>query len=153
MPTLRRWHADPRYMEHLGGATDDPASTDQALARWNAHWDAHGFGLLAGELRETGALVVRGGPQFHRAWPAEPEVGWAVEPELWGRGLATELGTAALAWTFGDLGFRAAVSITTEENAASRRVMEKLGFAFVTAVTDERSGVNVWVHRQEAPLD
>jgi len=141
-------------MEHLGGGpTDDPADTDRALARWNEHWQAHGFGLLAGELRETGALVARGGPQFHRVWPADPELGWAVEPALWGLGLATELGAAALGWTFGRLGFRAAVSITTETNHASRRVIEKLGFTLLTRIDDEASGRNLWVHRQEAPLD
>jgi RimJ/RimL family protein N-acetyltransferase len=151
---LRRWHADVRSMEHLGGGpTDDPADTERALARWNAHWDEHGFGLLAGELRQTGALVSRGGPQYHRVWPADPELGWAVEPALWGRGLATELGAAALAWTFGPLGFRAAVSVTTEANHPSRRVIEKLGFELLTTIADERSGRELWVYRQEAPLD
>ena len=55
--------------------------TDAALGRWTAHWERHGFGLLAVEHRGTGALVARGGPQFHRVWPDDPEVGWAVDPD------------------------------------------------------------------------
>jgi RimJ/RimL family protein N-acetyltransferase len=141
-------------MEHLGGEpTDDPADTDAALARWSAHWDTHGFGLLAAEHRETGALVGRGGPQFHRSWPHDPEVGWAVDPKWWGRGIATEMGGACIGWAFRDLGFRRVVSITTEANVASRRVMAKLGFAFLTSVRDPELDIELWVHRLETPLD
>ena len=152
--TLRRWHADPRYMEQLGGGpTDDPRETDIALARWAKHWDEHGFGLVAAELRGTGELVGRGGPQFHRVWPSDPEVGWAVDPGRWGQGLATEMGEAFLAWSFGELGFRRVVSITSEANLASRRVMAKLGFDLLTVVQDGRAGGELWVHRRDAPLD
>jgi RimJ/RimL family protein N-acetyltransferase len=152
--TLRRWHADPRYMEHLGGEpTDDPADTDTAIVRWHAHWDEHGFGLLAVEHRETAALVGRGGPQFHRVWRHDPEVGWAVDPEWWGRGIATEMGAAFVAWAFGDLGFRRVVSITTRANVASLRVMEKLGFTPLTTVHDDVRAVELLVHRLETTLD
>jgi RimJ/RimL family protein N-acetyltransferase len=151
--TLRRWHADPRYAEHLGGATDDPAATEDALTRWQAHWDEHGFGLVAVEDRESGALVGRGGPQFHRAWPHDPEVGWGVDPEWWGRGIATEMGAAFVAWAFGDLGFRRVVSITTEANTASRRVIEKLGFTLLTKAADPRGRPEMWVYSLETPLD
>jgi RimJ/RimL family protein N-acetyltransferase len=152
--TLRRWHADPRYMEHLGGEpTDDPADTDTAVARWTAHWERHGFGLLAVEHRETGALVARGGPQYHRSWPDDPEVGWAVDPEWWGQGIATELGGACVGWVLGPLGFPRAVSITTEANLASRRVMAKLGFSLLTKVHDPLNAGELWVHSLDAPLD
>jgi RimJ/RimL family protein N-acetyltransferase len=147
--TLRRWHADPRYMEHLGGATDDPAATDAALERWERHWTERGFGSLAAEDRGTGALVGRGGPQFHRAWQSDPEVGWAVDPEWWGRGIATEMGTACVGWALGDLGFRRVVSITTEANVVSRRVMAKLGFAFLTTVREPVLDIELWVHARD----
>jgi RimJ/RimL family protein N-acetyltransferase len=144
--TVRRWHADRRYMEYLGGATDDPADTDAALARWERHWDQHGFGSLAAEDRETGALVGRSGPQFHRSWPDDPEVGWGVDPEWWGRGIATEIGGASVRWALGDLGFPRVVSITTEDNAPSRRVMAKLGFTYLTSVRDPLLDLELWVH-------
>jgi RimJ/RimL family protein N-acetyltransferase len=55
------------------------------------------------------------------------EVGWALDPAVWGRGYATEGGAAALAHAFGELGVDRVVSIVHPENAASIAVMERLG--------------------------
>ena len=54
------------------------------------------------------------------------ELGYAVAPEYWNRGYATEMLTAAIAALHG-LGFAAVRAGCFEENAASRRVMEKSG--------------------------
>jgi RimJ/RimL family protein N-acetyltransferase len=135
-----RWHANADFIRHLG----PPTSGDDAVARWNAHWDEHGFGLLAVDWRETGETIGRAGPSFHRAWPGDPEIGWALDPAWWGRGIATEAGAACVAWTFGELGFARAVSIAVEENVASRRVMAKLGFALLTRLDWEEW--HLWVH-------
>jgi RimJ/RimL family protein N-acetyltransferase len=148
--TLRRWRADPRFMEHLGGTSDDPAETDAALERWDRHWAEHGFGSLAAEDRETGALVGRSGPQYHRSWPDDPEIGWCVDPEWWGRGIATEIGGACARWALGELGFARVVSITTEDNLPSRRVMAKLGFTYLTSVREPVLDLELWVHARTA---
>ena len=102
------------------------------------------FGLLAVEWRESGELIGRVGPQYHRMWPHDPEVGWALDPAWWGRGLATEAGSAMVAWSFGELGFERVVSITTEANSASRNVMAKLGFTLHAQVPSEWG--LLWVH-------
>ena len=77
-------------------------------------------------------------------WPHDPEVGWALDPAWWGRGLGTEAGAAAVGWAFGELGFARVVSITTEPNVASRTVMAKLGFALHAVVESEWGPL--WVH-------
>jgi RimJ/RimL family protein N-acetyltransferase len=106
--------------------------------------------MLGVQDRASGALVGRVGVQFHRAWPHEdPEVGWAFDPDWWGRGLATESGAAAVAWGHEQLGFRRLVSITVEENVRSRRVMARLGFSLLTTVTEEATGLELWVHSHE----
>ena len=120
-----------------------------ALARYQRHWTEHGFGLLAVEDRESGRLIGRAGPQLHRLWPSDPELGWGLDPGCWGRGLATEAGRACLEWAFGDLGVRRLVSITTPENAASRRVMEKLGFSLLEELPDPDLGITLLVHARE----
>ena len=102
--TVARWNADPEYTRYLAGVQTREQS-DEQYARWARHWDEHGFGVLGVEWKETGELVGRVGPQFHRYWPQDPEVGWALDPAWWGRGLATEAGAAAVAWGFGELRF------------------------------------------------
>lgn len=121
---------DERVGATLGGAAT-PAQVDAQIAAKQAQWAREGFGYYAFLDRESGALVARGGPQrFHVEGADEVEIGWAVAPERWNQGLATELGAASLDVAFGPLGLPDVVSLTLPGNHASRRVMEKLGFAF-----------------------
>jgi len=141
--TVARWNTNPEFARHLGGVHSRERS-DDIFDRWLRHWAEHGFGLLAVEWRETGELIGRSGVAFHRAWPDDPEVGWAIDPAWWGRGIATEAGAACVTWAFGDLGFSRVVSITTEANLASRRVMVKLGFVLYIKLDSEWG--ELWVH-------
>jgi hypothetical protein len=63
------------------------------------------------------------------------------------------MGAACLRWAFGELGIPRLVSITVEDNLPSRRVMEKLGFTFLTGVPGDDPAVPLWVHKREPPLD
>jgi RimJ/RimL family protein N-acetyltransferase len=144
--TVARWNADPDFTRNLAGV-QSRAQSDEAFDRWERHWETHGFGLLAVVWRESGELIARTGPQYHRSWPRDPEVGWALDPAWWGRGIATEAGAASVAWGFGELGFERLVSITTEGNVASRTVMAKLGFELETTVESEWGPL--WVHTLE----
>ena len=144
--TVARWHADLRFMRYLTGTAMTRAQSDAALRRYEAHWQRHGFGLLAVEEKASGALVGRSGVAYHRNWPPDPEVGWAVDPAHWGRGIATEAGAASVRWAFDELGVRRLVSIRVEANVASRRIMEKLGFAPAARVCDPRTGTELCVH-------
>lgn len=141
--TVARWNADPDFTRHLAGV-QTRAQSDEAFDRWQRHWTERGFGLLAVEWRESGELIGRVGPQYHRLWEHAPEVGWALDPAWWGVGIATEAGRAAVEWAFGDLGYARVVSITTEANTASRNVMAKLGFTLHTTVPSDWG--TLWVH-------
>jgi RimJ/RimL family protein N-acetyltransferase len=141
--TVARWNADVGFTRNLAGVQTREQS-DAQFDRWQRHWDEHGFGLLAVEWRETGELIGRVGPSYHRMWPSEPEIGWGLDPAWWGRGIATEAGALAVAWAFGELGFARVVSITTEANLASRNVMRKLGFELHTRIPSEWG--LLWIH-------
>ena len=141
---IHRLNADPDFTRHLAGVQTREQS-EAAIARWERHWDEHGFGIFAVEWRETGELIGRVGVQYHRVWPDDPEVGWALDPVFWGRGIATEAGAACVNWGFGELGYERLVSITTEANVASRNVMRKLGFTKHTEVPSEWG--MLWIHR------
>ncbi len=143
---VARWNADPEFTRHLAGVQTREQS-DAAFDRWARHWDEHGFGLLAVTWKESGELIGRVGPQYHRMWPHDPEIGWALDPAWWGRGIATEAGAASVDWAFGELDFARVVSITTEPNVASRNVMAKLGFRILEHVESEWG--TLWVHARD----
>jgi RimJ/RimL family protein N-acetyltransferase len=143
---IHRLNADADFTRHLAGVQTREQSEGH-IARWERHWAEHGFGILAVEWRETGELLGRVGIQYHVTWPDDPEVGWALDPAWWGRGIATEAGAACVEWGHGELGFDRLVSITTDPNLASRSVMRKLGFRFHTTVPSQ--GGPLMVHRRD----
>ena len=124
-----RMNADPRVMEFFP-STLTPEETDAGMERLRAHWERHGFGWWAAELKETGAFLGFIGlavPGFEAHFTPCVEIGWRLAAEYWGRGLATEGARASLRYGFDVLGLREIVSFTTVGNVRSRRVMEKLG--------------------------
>lgn len=58
------------------------------------------------------------------------ELGFHLCSDQWGRGLAEEAGRAVVAFAFKNLGARALFAGHHPANAASRRILEKLGFRF-----------------------
>jgi RimJ/RimL family protein N-acetyltransferase len=122
-------NADPLVARHLGGVMDRAAS-DALLRRIMGHWDQHGFGLWATELRDDGRMVGFVGlsiPVFLPAVLPAVEVGWRLASDVWGRGLATEGGRTGIEWGFGGLGLDRIISIIDPANIASVRVADKLG--------------------------
>jgi ribosomal-protein-alanine N-acetyltransferase len=64
----------------------------------------------------------------------EVEVAWAIVADRWNEGLATELAHAAIHVAFTELDLPGLVAVTLPHNVASRRVMEKVGFAYESEV-------------------
>jgi ribosomal-protein-alanine N-acetyltransferase len=72
---------------------------------------------------------VKGIVKLARQWEAirEWEVGWAVHPDEWGKGYATEAARSIMDWGFRELGIHRIVAFCHVSNVASVRVMQKLG--------------------------
>lgn len=119
-PEVARWLGPG-----LGPPTD--AEVEQRTREHLAHWSRHGFGLWLLRDRATGEPVGQGGLRHADPMPDEVELAWSVIPEQWGRGLATEMARAALAQAFHEVGLESVIAYTLPGNAASRRVMAKLG--------------------------
>ena len=67
------------------------------------------------------------------------EIGYALSPDYWGRGIIPEVVRELLRYGFEDLGLQEIWCSHYQENARSRRVIEKSGFtyAFVEKISDE----------------
>ncbi|MFZ0742773.1 MAG: GNAT family N-acetyltransferase [Terracidiphilus sp.] len=138
--SLRRWvdgdrepfariNRNAAALEFLPGALSRGES-DEMVDRIEVHFEQHGFGLWATELREGAEFIGYIGlavPRFEAAFTPCVEIGWRLAPEYWGRGLATEGARAVVRYAFEDLALPSLVSFTVPANLRSRRVMEKLG--------------------------
>lgn len=125
---LQAMNADPEVMRWLGGRPATPDETRAMIARVRMRWEAWGYGWWALLDAADGALVGAAGIQhlgFDRANPHE--IGWRLRRARWGQGLATEVARAIVRHGFEVLGAPRLCAIRHPDNAASLRVMEKLG--------------------------
>jgi ribosomal-protein-alanine N-acetyltransferase len=136
---LSRLMNDPRVAATLSptGLPPAPGGTREDLALKQAGWDRDGFGLWLLRDRSTGEMVGRGGLQQTLATGVqEVEIGWAIVPERWGEGLATELALACVEIAFVELQLTSLIAYTRPDNLASRRVIEKAGLTYEGDFTD-----------------
>jgi RimJ/RimL family protein N-acetyltransferase len=121
-------NADPRVIEYLPALSRQ--QSDDLIARFAGHFDRHGFGSWAVEIRGLGVFAGFIGlnvPRFEAHFTPCVEIGWRLGAEHWGQGYATEGARAALDYGFGTVGLDEIVAYTVPANVRSRRVMEKLG--------------------------
>ncbi|HEX4999241.1 MAG TPA: GNAT family N-acetyltransferase [Terriglobia bacterium] len=137
---LRRWkdsdrepfaamNANPRVMEFFPSCLSREES-DEFIDRAESHFDIHGFGLFATELKADHAFIGFIGlhvATFQAHFTPCVEIGWRIAEPYWGRGLATEGAREVIRFAFEHLRLDSLVSFTAPENMASRRLMEKLG--------------------------
>jgi ribosomal-protein-alanine N-acetyltransferase len=120
--------SDAEFMRYI-----KPPETREASLSWmkmlSRHWETENFGFWAVVLKETGETIGWSGTWIlHET--IETEIGFAIAKPFWGQGFATEAARVALRYAFENKGARRVVSVSMPENAASRRVMEKLGMRF-----------------------
>ena len=137
---LRRWrssdlapfaalNADPLVMEHFP-ATLSRADSAALIARIERCFDQRGYGLWAVEIPTEAPFVGFVGldpVDAGLACAPAVELGWRLARRFWGRGIATEAASAAMAFGFDVLGLSDLLAYTAVGNVRSRRVMERLG--------------------------
>ena len=131
-PLIAALHLDVRSAEWLLGPGDEPSEgrARRIAESFAESWLSEGFGPYLWRLR--GRPVGYAGLRRSRLEGLpEIEAVWAFDPTHWGRGYATLAAAAALKADGPKPGEGLSVaSWTRPHNAASLKVMEKLGFAF-----------------------
>jgi RimJ/RimL family protein N-acetyltransferase len=134
-------HAEESFWWYPLRAAMSKEETAGFLERVIGRYGSDGFGIEALIDRATGSLIGWAGlavPHFLPEILPAVEVGWRLARAQWGRGLATEAGAAAVDFGFTSGGLSRIVSIYEPENAASGRVMDRLGFTRFLTTTGPR---------------
>jgi RimJ/RimL family protein N-acetyltransferase len=120
---------DERVSPTIGGTRSEQQLRER-VARWAEHWNAHGFGATLFHERATGQPIGWGGLQHSRIGIGEClTVGYVIAPKASGRGYATEIAAASVAYAFQELDAQQLYASVLSTNGASRRVLEKAGLS------------------------
>ncbi|MGK5685166.1 GNAT family N-acetyltransferase [Actinoplanes sp. URMC 104] len=133
---LRQFRAED-LAAHRAAVDDDPAVTwthtrvplADSLRRWAGRldaWSRDGFGMWIAAERSSGAVLGHCGLQRLEGGD-DVELAYYLGRPAWGHGYATEAALAVLRFAFEQHGLARVVAVVRHENAASRRVLEKIG--------------------------
>jgi RimJ/RimL family protein N-acetyltransferase len=124
---LQRVSNEPDVRRHLWD--DEPvgeATIRDLIARSASMFSEEGLGLFGVRIRGRDDLLGFCG-FFRLGGTAEPELCYELTREAWGKGLATEASRACLRYAFEEVRLERAIAGADPPNAASLRVIEKLG--------------------------
>jgi RimJ/RimL family protein N-acetyltransferase len=116
--------ADPAT-RYIGGPQVRSAAW-RGFASVAGAWALQGYSMFSVIERSSGRWIGRVGPWVPEGWPGT-EVGWGVIPEVFGNGYAFEAAVATIDWAFDHLGWTDVIHCIDPDNAASRRLAERLG--------------------------
>lgn len=123
-------HTNQQVMATLGGLRTEKQTRDNF--EWNLNqWKENGFGLWLFYLNESKEWVGRAGLRRVEAGGFEEiELAYALMPQFWNQGLATEIAKACIEIAFEVIRLDNIVSFTLTTNKASQHVMEKAGLQY-----------------------
>lgn len=135
---LARVFAKPEVWRFPYGRGFTREETADFLETQLREWRLHGYGLWLARERADGRVIGFVGlsvPLFLPEVLPAVEVGWRLDPAVWGRGLASEGARAALDEAFGPLGLARVCSVPQADNPASSAVCERIGMRLARRLT------------------
>jgi RimJ/RimL family protein N-acetyltransferase len=148
-PAALAAYGDEQVARWLSPAVDRVRDTEDMrvlLERWIAE-DARLLtpaGRWAIERREDSQVV--GGTSLLPLPPDEEfEIGWALHPQAWGHGYATESGLALAHWAF-DQGIEQVIALVRPANARATAAVRRIGMEWV-GETDKYHGLRLQEYR------
>jgi len=126
-------YGDPELMRHVCLGVLDRAGTAALLEEYRHAQDELGFSTWAVVEKESGAVVGDVGFGVY-APTGEPELGYTLAADVWGRGYAFEAAQACVEAAFANLPQRRLVAKVESGNERSLRLAERLEMRAVDTV-------------------
>ncbi len=134
-PFILEWLNHPSFLHFIG---DRGVGTIEEARGYISQgpgqsYAEHGFGLYLVELKDDLRPIGMCG-LLRRETLEDVDLGFAFLPQYWGQGYAFESTKAVLAHGRADFDLKRIVALTSSDNEASIRLLEKLGMRFERTV-------------------
>ena len=121
----------PSFIKYIGdrGVRNVEQAREFIESRYRQSYRDNGYGLYAVELKLLKELIGMCGFVRRDSLPG-PDIGFAFLPQHEGKGYGTESAAAIMDYGRESLGFTRVLAITSQDNDASGRLLEKIGLSF-----------------------
>lgn len=146
VPAVLAYQRDPRYNRYYPWTDRTEAEVRKFLQMffdWRAEEPRRKF-QFAITLSDSGQLIGSAGIRRKSENDWEADIGYELAPEHWGNGYATEAARALVDFGFRELKLHRISSWCIAENAASVRVLERLGFKLEGRLRENDHFKNRW---------
>lgn len=128
-PAVLAYQSDERYLRYYAWTGRTPEAVQAFVRMFLEQQQAQPRTRfqLAVTLKADGRLIGNCGVRLDAPGSATGNIGYELDPDYWGRGYATEAARAIVHFGFAELRLRRIWAECVAENAASARVLEKLG--------------------------
>jgi ribosomal-protein-alanine N-acetyltransferase len=153
-PHLFRLQSDPVTMRYIRAPATDEQPVRERVAMWETYREkCPGLGVFALKHKQDESFagyVTARHVDFDPA-TGEYEIGYAIAPEWWGQGLASEVVLPLCRYLFAKTGTPKIVAFTDPANVVSQRVLLKNGFREVgRRQVYEGVSAEFWLEKSEA---
>jgi RimJ/RimL family protein N-acetyltransferase len=126
---------EPAFLKNIGDRKirHESDAIDYIKCKFMKSYEEYGYGPFAVELKESQTLIGFCG-LFKRDIFQYPDLGYAFLSRYWSQGYAMESAYAVIRYAKKTLRMHNLISITSTENKASIKVLEKLGFSNINDV-------------------
>ena len=143
---VHAYASQPEVARYMDWGPNTPAETQSFLDRMfeaQGRWPRDDVNLAIEHAKDRRLIgVIRLGANTPSDQSAD--LGYSINRDYWGRGVTTEAARALLSIAFGRLGMHRVWAWCDIRNAASYRVMEKLGMRREGAFREERRVKGAW---------
>jgi ribosomal-protein-alanine N-acetyltransferase len=103
-------------------------SFNETLEMYNSFKNSkNDFRFSPAEEKISGKFIGFVGLNIPSYMPTSVEIGWRLQKEFWGKGLASEAAKKWLEIGFGEYGLDEIISFTAKQNIKSQEVMKRIG--------------------------
>jgi RimJ/RimL family protein N-acetyltransferase len=138
------YSSDPRVTRYLFFGPRDAESTQEYLEELLASQRERPRTRFELAVQETRSDRLIGACDLSVIEPNVMDLGYMLEADAWGRGLATEIATHLLGVAFAQLKMERVISTVDVNNGASIRVLEKIGMRWEAVYRRHRRAKNRW---------
>ena len=126
---------DAEVMRHVGDGAMTPERAARVFRKIFELYETGAWGIWAIEERASGRFA--GGAEIKPRTSGDWEIVYVLARDSWGKGYATEVASALVAFGLGRMKLPRVVATVAYDNAPSIRVLEKVGMRRVGEESDE----------------